>query len=203
MAGSDAKQVIVDYLSKPSVVVWESQPREHGWREQIRRGGRDADASTIQFVKERGLPGRQLHAVTFESGLRQRMFVYVVQDDSGDWHVRGAAGGGMDGGPVRDHPWVNLGGGGWPAQFFMGGTVHDHGLDVARVRLVGANGTTVEDTVDDGLVLFITAEPVEAPIQVELLDRNGALVGQHPAFDYQPRRGHHLPYDIGRASMRP
>lgn len=184
MDGSDPKQVIVDWLARPSVVTSESPVLgEGGWRGQRRQGGHDADPTTIRFLKERSIPGYQLHAVMFENGspYAMRMIVGAAQDAAGAWRVRGGAGGGGDA-PIREHPWVNLGGWGWSAEFRAGGHVVNNGLDIAIVRLVAGNGLTLEDTVDDGLVLFVTDQRVELPIQAELYDRSGMLVAHHEAI---------------------
>ncbi len=188
MIDSDPKQVIVDLLIRPSVLISESKGvGEGGWRVQRRRSGLDADPSTIRFLKERVIPGRQVHAVTFESMMdgrrsNMRLTVLLVQDENGAWQDRGRAGGGDDDGPIRDHPWASLGGRGWPDEFHAGGRVIDNGLDIACVRLITGNGLTMEDTVDDGSVLFITDQRVEPPIHAEFYDRSGVLVSRHEVF---------------------
>ncbi len=186
MPGLDPRQVIRDYLGAPSVLISDTpNPRGGGWHSQQRRGGMGADLTTLRFLKERGIPKRQAYAVTFDTaeGRRMRSTCYLVQDDAGDWRFAGAAGGGADGSPVRATPWVNLGGGGWPANFYAGGVVSDNGLDAARVRLIAANGTIMEDTVDAGVVLFVTDQRVELPLQAELYDQSGQMIGQHIAFE--------------------
>jgi len=186
MPGSDPRQVIRDYLGPPSVFISDTPDSQgSGWHGGPARGGMGADVTTMQFLKERGIPHRQVHAVVFDTaeGRRMRFTCYLVQDDAGDWRVDGGAGGSADGAPVRADPSVNLGGGGWPASFYAGGVVVDNGLDVARVRLIAANGTIMEDTVDAGVVLFVTAQRVELPLQAELYDRDGQMVGQHGAFE--------------------
>ena len=186
MDGSNPKQVIVDWLVRPSVVIWESK-NAGGWNAQQRSGGHDADPATIQFLKERTLPGRQVHAVALDSPwdgrrLNMRFTVLLVQDENGVWQVRGGGGGAGDDGPIRDHPWASLGGGGWHDDFHAGGRVIDNGLDIAIVRLITGSGLMLEDTVDDGSVLFITDQRVEPPIHAELYDRSGALVSRHEVF---------------------
>ncbi len=58
----------------------------------------------------------------------------------------------------------------------------DYGLEVVRVRLISENGIVLEDTVQDGLALFISDRWVERPLQVELYDRSEKLVGRHQAL---------------------
>ncbi len=190
MPDSDPYQVIREQLSVPRVVVSDTPSSgTHGWRAQQSHGGLGADAPTMRFLKERGIPRRQVHAVAFDTtqGRRMRFTCYLVQDDAGDWRFAGGAGGGEEGTFTRAAPWVNLGGGGWPAAFYAGGVVSDNGLGVARVRLIAANGTIMEDTVDAGGVLFVTDQHVELPIRVELYDQAGQLVAQHDAFGRIPR----------------
>ncbi|MBV9257743.1 MAG: hypothetical protein JO215_06970, partial [Ktedonobacteraceae bacterium] len=52
-----------------------------------------------------------------------------------------------------------------------------------RVRLVASNGTVLEDTVQDAIVLFVTDARVELPLQAELYDREDRLVATHKVFD--------------------
>ena len=189
MSGPDPQQVIRKHLSVPRVVISEAPaPGAHGWRSRQTRG-MGADMATIQFLKERGIPGRQVHAVTFTDAdaHRMRFTYYLVQDDAGDWRVEGAAGGSADGAPIRATPWANVGGGGWPANFYAGGAVLHNGLDVARVRLIAANGTIMDDTVDAGMVLFVTDQRVELPLHAELYDRAGQVVARHGVFERIPR----------------
>jgi hypothetical protein len=44
------------------------------------------------------------------------------------------------------------------------------------VRLTDSQGRTFEDTVDDGVVLFLSEEPVAMPMRVDLLDAEGCGV---------------------------
>jgi len=68
MAGTDPRQVIVDYLSAPRIIMSDTSAEGMaGWRTQVSTGGMDARAETFRFVKERGIPRRQVHAVTFEA----------------------------------------------------------------------------------------------------------------------------------------
>jgi hypothetical protein len=188
MTGSDPRQVLIDYLSTPSIPLPDppassAAPSTGGWRASVSRGGMGAKAETMQFIKERHAPGRKLLFVTYEDdgGRTMHMACLLMQNEQGEWRFAGGAGGGGRG-PVRSYPWANLGGGGWPNQFYAGGYVIDNGLDVVRVRLTAANGTVLEDSVDDGVVLFVTDQPVELPLQAELYDRTGKPVGGHSVF---------------------
>lgn len=141
----------------------------------------DTQPASIRFGKMRQSGQRQAHAVTYEnlSGQRMRFIFTARQDDTSAWHFEGGAGGSADGSPHRGHPWVNLGGGGWPKRFYSGGQVLEHTGDVVRVRLRAANGVILEDTADEeDTVLFLTDAEMHMPIVVELLDDNGKIVDQ-------------------------
>jgi hypothetical protein len=62
--------------------------------------------------------------------------------------------------PRRGYPWVNLAGSGRGGLLWAGGRVLDNGLDVIHVHLIAANSIVLEDTVQDGLVLFMTDQGV-------------------------------------------
>ncbi|MDQ6948793.1 MAG: hypothetical protein M3256_21675 [Actinomycetota bacterium] len=53
----------------------------------------------------------------------------------------------------------------------------------ARARLLFADGTTLEDAVDAGIVLFMTEAPVRLPATVEILDRTGSVLTTYEAFE--------------------
>ncbi|MDQ2745526.1 MAG: hypothetical protein M3Z66_24980 [Chloroflexota bacterium] len=178
----DAKQAIADHLTAPRTRLAD-EPVTGGWHSSVWQGGCDARPESIRFLKTRSIPGRQLHAVVFEmkqGPLGQRTCA-LSQDQDGTWRVEGGAGGGTDL-PDRDPPVANLGGGGWPTRFYAGGRVLDTSGQVGRVRLISSNGTTLEDTVDERWVLFLTDQPMEPPIQVQLYDGTGSMLNQHPLF---------------------
>ncbi len=182
----DPRQAIVAQLAQPRrKPVWQSTPSPGGPRAAISRGGgHDADPDTVRFVKQRGIPGQELHAVSFadRDGRNYRYLVGVVQDAKGGWQVKGLAGGG-EGDPPRDQPWVNFCGWGWPRSFCGGGWVIGSGSKAAaRVRLRFRGGPMLEDTVDDGVVLLIADARVDVPATAEILDANGSLLASHSAF---------------------
>lgn len=153
-----------------------------GWQAETWMGGFDAIPETVQFGKMRGDSRRQVYLVSFETraGRKMRFACLVRRDDAGAWRFAGCAGGGVDGSPQRGHAWVNLGGGWGP--FYAGGAILEDGGEVARVRLRAADGTTLEDTVEDGLVLFITDDEMRRPVMAELIDRSGRVTSQHEAM---------------------
>lgn len=151
-----------------------------------------AKAATITFLKERSIPQRQIHAVTFEdeAGHSWDYVCVVAQDSQGRWRFEGGGGGSGNAicalsspRPTRPQPRANLAGGGWGDRFWAGGWVHANGFEVARVHLTSRNGVVLEDTVDDGLVLFVTQAHVRVPVQVELYNRSRELVGTHSLFE--------------------
>ena len=185
MGYPDAKQAVIAYLVQPrGKEVWQGAPSPGGWQAAISRGGgHGADPSTIQFAKQRGIQGHELHAVTFadKEGRRYRFLVGVLQSASG-WEVSGLAGGG-EGDPPRDQPWVNFCGWGWPRSFHGGGWLTGEGSEAAaRVRLRFQTGPPLEDAVDDRIVLFSTDARVDLPAAAEILDASGARLATHSAF---------------------
>lgn len=191
MGAPDAEQAILDELARPPGQWEPSAPIPGGIQSGIVTGGGfRADPATIQFVKHRESERRHLYFVTFEGPIPQLgpdsrypwSYVFPVErDPDGGWRVRGGAGG-AGGEPQGSAPWVNLGGGGWPNQFYAGGRIHDAGIDIARVELQFANGLTLQDETTAGVALFITDQSVEMPATLALLDQAGNELASHPAF---------------------
>lgn len=185
MGYPDPRQAIVAQLAQPRAKpLWRSRPSPGGWRCAISRGGgHDADPDTTRFVKQRGILGQELYAVTFDdrNGTPYRYLV-GVKDSDGGWEINGLAGGGV-GDPLRKQPWVNFGGWGWPSAFCGGGWVIGSGSgNAARVRLRFRAGPVLEDTVDDGVVLLMADSRVDLPATAEILDGKGSLLASHSAF---------------------
>ncbi len=186
MGYPNPQQAVVAYLARPrGEPQWQSAPSPAGWRGAISRGGGfDANPSTVRFVKQRGVPGHELHAVAFadQDGKNCRFLVGVVQAADGGWEVKGLAGGGGSD-PPRDQPWVNFCGWGWPHSFSGGGWVTGSGSEAAaRVRLRFREGPILEDTIDGGVVLLIADAHVDVPATAEILDATGSLLASHSAF---------------------
>lgn len=200
MEENDPRQVVIDYISRPQgpIIEESTQPMPSGegraWRGITRApGGLGAKASTIQFLQQRSIPDRQLHLVTFEDeeGRLASWFCCVLLEPSGHWRFAGGANvGGVEGMPKRDAPWVNMGGSWKKNLFWAGGRVLDNGLNVVRVQLVAENGIILEDTVQDGIVMFVSNETLPLPVQVELYDGSGKLVGTHTFPKHLPRTPH-------------
>jgi hypothetical protein len=151
--------------------------------------GFNADPATVQFVKQREIPGRRLFAVSFKDrrGQSWAWLVAAEQDEAGEWSTHGVAGGGGDWSQpelrVRRGPWLNLGCS-WGADgFYGGGAIHRAGADVGRVRLRFRDGSVLEDDSERGLALFATGRRIEIPVVVELLDRTGAVIASHTELE--------------------
>ena len=194
MIESNPKQVIIEYISRPLAPLELAPPPPpdaplQGQPGMIRRGGGlGAKVATIHFLQERNLPNRQLHIVTFENeeGYHDQWLCCVLQDRPKHWRYAGGANiGHVNEMPRRGYPWVNMAGGWKGNLLWAGGHVLDNGLDVVRVRLISENGIILEDTVQDGLVLFITDQWVQRPLQVELYNRSGKMVGTHQVLPWK------------------
>jgi hypothetical protein len=73
---------------------------------------------------------------------------------------------------------------GFGAQDFSGGghVVGDGAEKAASVRLSFADGIVIEDTVDNGVVLFFEPRAVVAPANVSVIDGNGATLASYVEF---------------------
>ncbi|HLI09772.1 MAG TPA: hypothetical protein VKV40_24645 [Ktedonobacteraceae bacterium] len=188
MAENDPRQVIIDYICRPRGPIIEERsmpvpPGKQGnaWRAITRApGGMGARVSTIQFLQQRSISDRQLHLVEFEDeeGRLDSWLCSVLLEPDGHWRYSGGANvSRAETMPKREHPWANLAGGWNVNLFWAGGRVLDNGLNVVRVRLVAEDGTVLEDTVQDGIVMFISNETLSIPVRVELYDDSATLVG--------------------------
>ena len=152
------------------------------------------DLATLQFLREKQRPGWKLYEVTFQEIDREqhRMTFLLRQHEDGSWCLD-SGGSSIDmqnewskiSLPVRDHPLIFL----LPQGVILDnqlclltayGDVIDNGFHVKQVRLVNDAGQILEDTVEDGYVLFAcTLElRVQLPMQAELYDHQGRLVWQ-------------------------
>ncbi len=140
----------------------------------------NAKAGTIHFLQQRSLPHSQIYAVTFDNKKgQQRWLCIVIQDEQGHWYLQSAGPlGEAIASSTRNYPWVNLAAGNSNI-FWAGGSVITRGFDVKRVRLISTKGEILEDTVQDNLVMFLSSQPLQWPLQVELHDAKEAVVGSH------------------------
>jgi len=189
MDSNDPHEVILAFLTAPERVTAQTNG-PGGWVASTGEGGLDASPESVVFVKERHLSNRAAYNVRFtdQHGMRRRFTVSLAQTTDGTWQVMGGSGGSAEdqpeGAPGRGHPWANLGGGGWPRQFYAGGAIEEDSGAVTRVRLWSANGVEMEDTVEGGEVLFLSDDAIQTPLEIELYDGAGNLVGSHTAFSF-------------------
>jgi hypothetical protein len=145
-----------------------------------------AQLSSVRLLKQRAIAGRQVVAVAFTDREGRDLFCAceLRQQDDGTWSVHGSAGGGLSG-PRWEAPRANLGGspGNQASGCYFGGLVQgDSAGEVTRVRLVSADGVILEDTVEEGVILFLGDRPVGLPLSADLYDRAGKLVTHHVAI---------------------
>lgn len=188
MSLTAAEQAILDHLAaEPGPVTWVSPRSPGGWVASTRSGGgAGADPATVQFRKSRTFAGCQVHEVEFAThdGRSQHMVIRTWQEPDGAW-VAAPIGGGAGRGPYRDRPWVNFAAQ-WNAHLFAaGGHVIGQGAQAAHlVRLTFADGATIEDVTDNGVVLFFTSPGVTFPARVEILSAAGDVLADYDEFDY-------------------
>ena len=138
----------------------------------------------FRFLREKtiaSIPGRMMLAASNEERAPgQILLCYLEQDLNGNWRYSGGASTSL--GAQSSHPLVHLGGGGWPNHFHVGGYVITHGHEITHVRLTGINGVEVEDTPENGILLFFTDRKIEIPLLAELYDATGKLISSHNVF---------------------
>jgi hypothetical protein len=189
MGADDPREVAVAFLTAQGFVTNETQGRG-GWVTRTGGGGLDALAESVVFLKERHLPNRDVYNVRFtnKQGMRLRWTVALTRGHDGVWQVMSGGGGSAEeppaNAPKNGDPWANLGGGGWPRQFYSGGAIEEDDGAVARVRLRSANGVELEDTVEEGEALFVSDEAIQTPLEVELYDGAGDLIARHTTFAF-------------------
>ncbi len=157
------------------------------------------DLNTVQFLREKNIPGWRLYEVTFQEtdGEQHRMNWILKQDEDGSWRFHSASTTGDAQNqwfnffaPVHDHPLIFLSVG-WAGhannqyELIAHGDIIDNGFHVTRVRLVTDAGQVFEDTVDHGLVFFAweQEQEVQLPMQAELYNDEGKLVWRQTVPD--------------------
>ena len=184
VAGNEAKQIILDTLYNDDHIYGE------------------VNLATVQFSREKAIPGWQMYYVTFEEvdGHKHNYVMFLRQREDGSWMFNGSSTGGdfreiaaQVFAPVHDHPLIAIAGrkgghAGNQYEFVANGEVIDNGFGVTRVRLVNKAGGVFEDTVQDGLVLFATIQDreVQWPLQAELYNHAGELVWREMVLDNRP-----------------
>jgi hypothetical protein len=81
-------------------------------------------------------------------------------------------------------PWVNFAAG-WNAHLFAAsGHLTGEDAETAHLaRLTFADGTTIEDVPDNGVVLFYASRGVVFPARVEILTAAGDLLAEYDEFN--------------------
>lgn len=140
-----------------------------------------AQAATVQFLKEKSIPGYQVHAITFKdvAEITWLLFCLLVQDIGGNWHVEGCSG--NAGNATLSRPFsrrllISLSGD-LNDHFYAGGYIlDDNHIGIGRVRLISDGRSIGEDEVQNGLVVFVSNQKVQLPIQAEFYNLSGNLV---------------------------
>jgi len=191
MTDDGMRQAVVAHLvQRPEPNEGTKQAGRSGWSSSLRPGrGPGADLATIEFVKTKSFPTCQLHSVTFinHRGWTMHDLIKTWQEPDGGWRVH-VLGGGAGPDPHRSRPWVNFCAGFGPQGFSGGGNVVGDGAEQASsVRLTFANEAVIEDTVDNGVVLFFEPRAVVCPADVSILDQDGTTLVSYQAFgDFAP-----------------
>jgi sugar (pentulose or hexulose) kinase len=183
---TDVEATIVAHLVRePRVVATSTGPS--GVTSSTVSGGPGADPATIVFQKTRTLATCRMHSVAFtnQQGLAVEWVIRTWQKSDGSWVVAPVGGGGHA--PMRTKPWLNLAAQWGPDHFAAGGHVEGTGSELAvKVRLVFADGFTLEDNVDAGIVLFFEPRSLAFPADVVILDEHGGLLTKYKEFDRGP-----------------
>jgi len=186
VSDTEMHMAIVAHLVREPVVIRTSRVSPSGWMSATGGGGGPgADPATIVFQKTRVLPTCQMHQVGFTNhrGIPEEMVIRTWQDPDGSWAVA-PCGGGSPGPSRRSKPWVNFAAGFGADGFTAGGRIVGIGSAQAHlVRLTFADGFTMEDLEQDGVVLFFEPRRVVFPADVAILDRHGNLLANYQAFD--------------------
>jgi hypothetical protein len=189
VADTEAKQIILDDLSDDERSYWD-----------------EVNMETVQFLREKSIPGWQMHHGSFEEtdGEKHFMVWILKQDEDGQWRLKSSSSSGnfREGvekylAPVRDHPLLSFGGGvnstyandsASRYELVAHGEILDNGFDVMRVRLISKDGQVFEDTVQDSLVLFAATQEqaIQLPMQAELYNAKGELVWRETVLDNRP-----------------
>ena len=177
--------VVANLVRLPAPPKDDGQPARSGWTSSLRHGGGPgADPATIEFVKSKSFPTCQLHEVDYinHKGWTMHELVKTWHEEDGTWRVH-QLGGGAGPHPHRPQPWVNFCAGFDPESFTGGGHVVGDGAESARsVRLTFANDIMIEDTIDNGVVLFFEPHRVVAPAEVAINDDNGVALATYMEF---------------------
>lgn len=186
LSEAEMRQAVVTHLvQRPEPIEGAEQTGRSGWSSSVRyAGGPGADPDSIEFVKTRSFSSCHLHSVSYINHRSWTMhdLIKTWQEPDGVWRVH-VCGGGAGPDPHRNRPWVNFIAGFGPQDFSGGGNVVGDGAEKAdSVRLTFANDIVIEDTVDNGVVLFFEPRAVVCPADVSILDRDGTTLVSYQEF---------------------
>lgn len=183
MTADDPRDAIIDRLSAPvpqrqAAEIFDARGRIiAGWPAS-------AQPDSVAFVKERHGQTRSLYAVTYlDSDSAEHLdIVCARRHTDGSWMI-GRARGGTNSDVPSDQPRVNLGGLWGPELFWAGGRLTGHGAQHAqRVRLVFGDGNTLDDSIEDDLVLFLAEHAVEIPATAQIFGAGDKIIATHKTF---------------------
>jgi len=203
MVGHDPEQVIFEevqamYVSLGDTFFNTSISSVHEQTDRaLQNENNDVDQLKIYFLQNRNLPDRQVYFVLTENSKGQKKYWLcgVLRDAQNYWSCVGIAEISIRESKIiprreivpgvalkevvheKKVPGVSLAFIRNDEGFWAGGPVFGNGFDVVRVRLILKSGITVEDSVQDNVVLFVADQKMSKPVQIELCDRSESIVG--------------------------
>lgn len=171
-------QAVRDWLRKMGEVARAT------WADQVTDSARLAHPafppvfSSMEVLKRRGAPGRQVQALAYEDAAGGAWFwiVRLIEDDSGSWRVCGG-GGGARGDPQRPYPWINYAGCWGEDGLALGGRVTGTGAERAASARLSIRDSVLVDDIGGGVVLFVSSEPTAGSrATIELLAGDGSIL---------------------------
>lgn len=189
MSETDVETAIVAHVAREPAVAATSSTGSGGWTTSIVGGGLGADPATVVIQKTRVLPTCQVHSVAFTNhrGVAVEWVIRTWQSPDGSWVVAPVGGGSVGGAPHRNNPWINFAAALGPDGFTAGGRIEGSGSEhAAEVRLLFNDDFTMDDVVQNGIVLFFEPRGLTLPADAEIFDRQGRLLARYKEFDRGP-----------------
>lgn len=182
----DTKKIILDYLKSLNVPKLSKAEIERIKQDpNVVYLPSNIDLGTVRFVKFKEILHCQIYLLTYEDkSLGNFLHACILrQGIDGKWEVAWGfrSNGAKPSLEATGQIHASFGGGGIalgkPGGYWGGYVTTNAGI--AKVQLITANNITLEDSVNDDLVLFITDQPVTHPILAKLLDAKGNLIAQN------------------------
>lgn len=160
--------------------------------ELARYAGKPIASSDVRFARERSSTSQCIVYVELDradlgdwgkdvNGDRAH-FVFFLALREGTWMISGYSGPSSCARPSQPRARAYLGGGYGTDGLQAAGFVDGAGCEIARAELRYDDDRTVEDVPQRGVVLFVTDEPVTAPVSVTLFDAEGVEQATHPVL---------------------